>query len=276
MPRDDDAALKAACAYNAAADHFDDAPLAFWDRYGRLTIERLGIAEGAAVLDVGCGTGASALPAAQQVGPTGSVIGIDVAERLLEIARRKARERKLGNVSFDLMDMQRTHYPDASFDVVVSVFSVFFVPDMVAQVRELWRMVGPGGVLAITSWGPRMFEPASSGWRGSVRQLRPQLYTEFNPWDRITTPATFRELLIAGGVPDAEVVAQNGVQPLRSADDWWRVVLGSGYRWVVEQMDPQTVEAAERMNLDWIRERGIDAIETNVLFATARKPVRLA
>jgi SAM-dependent methyltransferase len=275
MPTDEDAALRAASAYNAATDHFDDAPLAFWERYGRLTIERLGLAEGAAVLDVGCGTGASALPAAQQVGPTGSVIGIDVAERLLEIARRKAEDRLLDNVSFHRMDMRRTHYPDASFDAVVSVFSVFFVPDMVAQVRELWRMVRPDGVLAITSWGPRMFEPASTGWRESVRLLRPQLYTEFNPWDRIITPAALRELLVTGGVQDPEVVAQDGVQPLRSAEDWWHVVLGSGYRWVVEQMDAQTVETAKSMNRDWIRKHGIDAIETNVLFATARKPARL-
>ena len=54
------AKAKAAATYNAAADHFDDAPLAFWDRYGRRTVERLGLAEGALVLDAGCGSGASA------------------------------------------------------------------------------------------------------------------------------------------------------------------------------------------------------------------------
>ncbi|MGH6960223.1 MAG: hypothetical protein ACREE7_07060 [Dongiaceae bacterium] len=55
------AKAKAAATYNAAADHFDAAPLAFWDRYGRRTVERLGLAEGALVLDAGCGSGASAL-----------------------------------------------------------------------------------------------------------------------------------------------------------------------------------------------------------------------
>jgi ubiquinone/menaquinone biosynthesis C-methylase UbiE len=56
------AKLKAATTYNAAADHFDDGPLAFWDRYGRRTIERLRLKPGSAVLDVGCGSGASAIP----------------------------------------------------------------------------------------------------------------------------------------------------------------------------------------------------------------------
>jgi len=56
--------VRAAEAYNAASDHFDDPALSFWDRYGLATIERLNLAVGASVLDVGCGSGASALPAA--------------------------------------------------------------------------------------------------------------------------------------------------------------------------------------------------------------------
>src|SRR6478735_11350758 len=92
------AKLKAASTYNAAADHFDDGPLAFWDRYGRKTIERLRLKPGSIVLDVGCGSGASAIPAATAVGPYGRVIGIDLAQRLLDIARRKATAQNLRNV----------------------------------------------------------------------------------------------------------------------------------------------------------------------------------
>jgi ubiquinone/menaquinone biosynthesis C-methylase UbiE len=84
------AKLKAATTYNAAADHFDDGPLAFWDRYGRKTIERLPLKPGSIVLDVGCGSGASAIPAAKAVGPHGRVIGADLAERLLVMAQAKA------------------------------------------------------------------------------------------------------------------------------------------------------------------------------------------
>lgn len=71
--------LKTEKTYNAAADNFDAEPLAFWDRYGRRTIERMGLEPGANVLDVCCGTGASALPAARTVGPKGSVIAVDLA-----------------------------------------------------------------------------------------------------------------------------------------------------------------------------------------------------
>ena len=80
---------KAAATYDAAADHFDDEPLGFWERIGRRTVERLALSAGANVLDVGCGTGASALPAAQAVGPNGIVVGVDLSVRLLDRARVK-------------------------------------------------------------------------------------------------------------------------------------------------------------------------------------------
>ena len=78
---------KAAATYDAAADHFDDEPLGFWERIRSRTVERLALSAGANVL--GCGTGASALPAAQAVGPNGIVVGVDLSVRLLDRARVK-------------------------------------------------------------------------------------------------------------------------------------------------------------------------------------------
>ena len=76
--RRETAELKAAVTYDAAADHFDAGPLAFWGRYGRRTVELLALLPGSTVLDVGCGSGASAIPAAEAVGPTGRVAGVDL------------------------------------------------------------------------------------------------------------------------------------------------------------------------------------------------------
>src|SRR6266513_1032749 len=142
--------IKAAAAYNAAADQFDDEALVLWAKYGQSTVERLALSTGASVLDVGCGTGASAIPAAEKVGPTGNVIAVDLADRLLEIARRKAAARNLKNVEFRHGDMENLGYPDHHFDAVICVFAIFFVPDVAKQIRELWRMVRPNGQLATT------------------------------------------------------------------------------------------------------------------------------
>jgi len=88
------AKLKAAKTYNAAADTFDAEPLDFWARYGQRTVERLKLRSGAHVLDVCCGSGASAMPAAKAVGSTGTVIAVDLAERLLTLGR--AKQKQLG------------------------------------------------------------------------------------------------------------------------------------------------------------------------------------
>jgi ubiquinone/menaquinone biosynthesis C-methylase UbiE len=264
--------MKAAAAYNAAADHFDDEALDLWAKYGGRTVERLALQPGATVLDVGCGTGASAIPAAEQVGPTGKVIAVDLADRLLAIARRKAAARKLENIEFRHGDMENLGYPDQFLDAVICVFAIFFVPDVAKQISELWRMVRPNGQLAITTWGPRVWEPGSTGWWSAVKQLRPDLHASFNPWDRIADPASLRKLFTEAGVAEAAIVAEDGRQALRSPEDWWTMVLGSGYRWTVDQIGPEMAERLRNANLAWIRSHNITSVETNVIYAVARKP----
>lgn len=267
----DEAKVTVAATHNAAADHFDAGPLAFRDRYGRRTVERLHLAPGARVLDVGCGSGASAIPAAQSVGAGGRVIGVDLAEKLLALAQAKAAALKLNNVVFRQADMEALGAPSDAFDAVISVFSIFFAPDMVTQARELWRMVRPGGKLAITIWGPRMFEPGSAAWWAAVKSFRPDLVPASKPWERITTPYALEKLLADSGIGDADVVAESGQQPLQSVDDWWTVVLGSGYRGTVEQMDKELAAQVREANLKALHYIGVKAIETNVIYAVAMK-----
>ena len=176
-----DAKDRAARTYNAAADVYEDHSNTFWERFGRRTIARLHLREGQRVLDVCCGSGASAIPAAEAVGPHGHVIGVDLAENLLALARAKASARGLDNVEFRAGDMLALDEPP--FDAVVCVFGIFFVPDMAAAARALWRLVRSGGVFAVTTWGPRWFEPASTAFWDAVREVRPDLHKGFNPWE---------------------------------------------------------------------------------------------
>jgi SAM-dependent methyltransferase len=189
------ARLKAAATYDAAADHFDAPALAFWDRHGRRTVALLGARAGDRVLDVGCGTGASAIPAAVAVGANGHVTGIDIAENMLARARAKAAAQGLNNTTFRLADMSASGLPDAGFDSVISVFSVFFVPDIERQVAELWRMLRPGGRLAVTVWARGAFDPGAAIFGEEVRRVRPDLPVAGRPWERLTDPDNLRRLL---------------------------------------------------------------------------------
>lgn len=263
------AKAKAAAAYNAAADYFDHPVSSFWHRLGRRTVERLGLRAGETVLDVCCGSGGSALPAAEAVGPQGRVVAVDLAERLVALGAAKARERGLDNIDFKTGDMLALDYPDASFDAVVCVFGIFFVPDMAAAAKELMRMVRPGGRLAITTWGPELFEPANGVFWQAIREERPDLLKSFNPWERISSPEGLSAMLSEAGIADASIVAEAGSHHIGSPDDWWLVAMGSGYRGTLAQLDADDFARVRERNRALLGD--CRAITTNIVYSVARK-----
>jgi ubiquinone/menaquinone biosynthesis C-methylase UbiE len=111
---------------------------------------RLEIESGEEVLDLATGTGELAARAARR----GAVVtAIDIAEPMLEKARRLAEDQRL-DVRFDLGDVEYLPYEDASFDVVVSNFGAIFAPDHANVAAELARVTRQGGRLGLTAWKP--------------------------------------------------------------------------------------------------------------------------
>lgn len=145
---------------------------AYWDRAGRVwvehqalldrimaevaqaVVEAAGLVNGEAVLDIGCGSGATTFAAAWRTGPTGRAVGVDISPALVELARRRAGEDGLEGVEFLLADAQ-THAFKAEYDAIVSRFGVMFFPDPVAAFANLRKALKPGGRLAFAAWrGP--------------------------------------------------------------------------------------------------------------------------
>ncbi len=189
----------------------------------------------------------------------------------MNLARIKAKNQGLDNVEFRLGDMLNTGFEEASFDAVICVFGIFFVPDMPSAIRELWRVLRPGGKLAITTWGSDFFEPANSVFWNAVREVKPELYKGFSLWDRITEPSTLMAMLKEGGVTEALIVAEPGTHPITSPEDWWTMLLGSGYRGTIEQMEPEVLELVRQANFSFIENTQIQAVQANVLYAVAEK-----
>jgi len=126
-------------------------------------IKRLNLQPGIKLLDVACGTGNLALPAARS---KALVTGVDIAPNLLAQASENAHSEGL-QIQFDEGDAEALPYDDASFDVVVTMFGAMFAPrpDLVA--KELKRVCRPGGVIAMANWTPsgfigQMFKIAST------------------------------------------------------------------------------------------------------------------
>jgi len=268
----DDAKRRAQETYNAAAEFFDEPALAFWDRFGRATVDRLELQPGGVALDACAGSGASAIPAAERVGPNGRVVAVDLADNLLALARAKAERQGIRHLETCHGDIQALDYPPASFDAVIIVFGVFFLPDMAAGTAALWRLVRPGGQLAVTTWGPRLFEPANSEFWDAVDQVRPDLTRAYNPWEALTEPDKVGALLAAAGAQRARVEAVTDSHPLRSPEDFWTIVQGSGYRATYDAMSADERHAVRDLCLAAIADRSVTTIETNVIYAQATKP----
>ena len=123
--------------------------LAVGRSHGQAALDAARIGPGERVLDVGCGTGPMTVAIADLVGPTGSVVGLDISARLLEEAGRRAAGRD--NVSFVCADAQTADL-DPTFDVVYSQFGVMFFEDPVAAFTNLRSALKPGGRLAFACW----------------------------------------------------------------------------------------------------------------------------
>ena len=173
------------------------------------------VGRGDHVLDVACGTGVLTREVAHYAGPAGSATGLDLDPGMLTVARTLSRDLRWLHGSAEELP-----FADASFDVVVSQFGLMFVPDRPRALSEMWRVLKPGGRLAVAVWASLDATPAYAAEARLVERLAgavagAPLHLPFCLGDRDLFEAQFAE----AGVPLESVTTVVGVGRFPSVRD---------------------------------------------------------
>jgi ubiquinone/menaquinone biosynthesis C-methylase UbiE len=257
-----------AATYTLAADTFDALP--FWHHYGQRTVAHLRLRPGDRVLDLCCGSGASALPAAEAVGPTGDVLGVDVTPALVAIANAHAVARGLAQARFVVGDVGALERPPGSVDAVACVFGLFFVEDMAGLLRRTWSWLAPGGRLGVTTWGQVVLAPGEPFFWDAVLAEDPSR-EHISPAARLATPAALVTPFADAGLPAPEVHVERWRMPLAAPEAFWPVILGTSNRGVLEALSPEAQARVRGTVIERLRTERVTGLDMEALVAVARR-----
>jgi ubiquinone/menaquinone biosynthesis C-methylase UbiE len=250
------AAQKAAVGgvFDRASGGYDEGGIAFFGPAGLDLVERADPRPGERVLDVGSGKGASALPAAERVGPGGLVLAVDIAPGMVAGLRSRAVDAGLANLTATVGDAEAPPATPGVWDLIQSSLTLFFLPHLdvaLARYRELLR---PGGRLAFSWFGdddPRWNEV----YRTLVAEIPGSEDTPRRPGgDAFSSPASIAEALERAGfreVTTEEVVMDVAVP---SGAVWWEHQWTHGRRFTLERLE-------QLGRLESSRERTVAAVE---------------
>ena len=253
--------------YSAAAEEYERASRQYWKYLSSRTVERLRLQPGQHVLDVACGTGPATVAAARAVMPGGRVVGVDYAEGMLAVAHRTVADSGLPGIDLVQGNMLSLPYGD-EFDVVLCVLGLFFVDDMHAAGRALWSHVRPGGRLALTAFGPEVWEPVLAHFVEAAGRARPDI-ERILPWRRAEDAALLEDIMRRAGAADVRVESDVDDLPF-AAGDWPLIVMGSGLRRIANDLGPSADEVIGE-TVAWARSRGLTSVRVSSNYAVAMK-----
>lgn len=255
--------------FEAVRGDFDRLGTYLWRPIGAALTAATAPGPGDRVLDACAGNGASAIPAASAVGPTGWVDAVDLAHDLISELRDKAAELDSGHAPVHTHLADVTEWEPDGYEVVQCALGVFFFPDMEGGTEYLISRARPGGRVGIAIW--RRESIRTAGWHlrdavGAVtgEELGPRPAT---PIDRIDTVELLTPWLHQRGLRQVKVVEYRLRVPL-TPDVAWLLVTGSGFAQMLTGLDAEQIEQVRIAYLASLRDSGLDLLEATTLIGT--------
>ena len=175
--------------WDKAAIHYESA----WQQQLKpaqdLLLKMADIQPGEQVLDIACGTGLVSFKAAEKAS---YVLGTDISDGMIELARNISKEKSISNIAFERMDAEKLELQDESFDVVLCALGLMYVPDPLLALSEIKRVLKPGGRMIAAVWGER----DHCGWSGIFEIVDKRVASEVCPMFFQLGTRNFLELLL--------------------------------------------------------------------------------
>jgi ubiquinone/menaquinone biosynthesis C-methylase UbiE len=235
-----------------------------------IRLAALGIGE--RVLDVACGTGVIARLASQQVGDTGSVAGLDVNPGMLTVARSETPQGM--PIEWHEASAEDMPFPDASFDVVLCQMGLQFMPNAHAALREMWRVLVPGGRLILNLPGPtpRFFTIMEEAL---ARHIDSQAAGFVNQVFSLHDTAEIQNLVSGAGFHDVSLRSDTKLLRLPAPEEFlWQYVYSTPLAGAMAQVNDESRGSLERDVVakwqEFVEDRAL-VLQVRVVEATARK-----
>ena len=229
--------------FDRAAPTYDRVGPRFFSHFGRRLVELAQIPSGAAVLDVAAGRGAVLFPAAEQVGPQGRVVGIDLSTGMVRETAAEIKSRGLTNAEMHLMDAEELTFPDASFDFVLCNLAVFFFSRLQCALDEFYRVLRPGGRVGITTFAE------DSGFESWFHEMIQPYLPPRDPQDdedqaapspNLETPEGLETVLRNSGFEEIRLTDKEAGFVYEDKEALWASFWSHGARGALEQMGSST------------------------------------
>lgn len=235
-------------------------------------LEAAGLRPGERVLDVACGTGHVTRAAAEHVGNTGAVTGVDIAPDMIEVAKSVPVPHGV-RIDWQICDAAALPIPDASFDVALCQMGLMFIADRTAALTEMRRVLSPSGRLAINTPGriPPFFEALE---RAIVKHISPDLGGFVSAVFSMHDPDAVSTLLSEAGLRDAaSTVSTTTLRLPAPAEFLWQYIGLTPMAAFVERASDAARSALENQFADEAQAcvvDGVSVVDLPVVVATAR------
>ncbi|MGI6393553.1 MAG: class I SAM-dependent methyltransferase [bacterium] len=261
--------------FTKISKHYDQFGPQVFSSFGKTLAEIAEIKEGFSVLDIGCGRGASLIPAAKLVGTSGKVVGIDIAEGMITELKKELEIMEIKNIELFADDAETFEFKE-KFDVVLAGFSVSAFSNLRKIFKKFKELLKPKGRVAISNWD----KFAHEGWEWMAKAIREHISIktrtnavteEYQLDTALKMELFFKDM----GLKNIKISTFEKLFYYKNELEWWESSFNSGMRGIFDKMDNKSLESLKKKLFKELSKiKTCDGIPypAKAIFGTAQKP----